>query len=130
MSVTIAHPTVDALLRQRGQVKVGHGQTSDLLIPLDRQPALSGEDCNEFRACFSHASFRKVARELVLRKQVEASVLRGIAGQKVEDYLGFLSRIGVASFDSATATLVRQIDNIGHTTEWYVSDLLDVSLGN
>ena len=55
---------VGAVLSRRGLAIEAKGKTRDILLPLDRSPALPGEKINEFRRLFAHSSFRRLVRNI------------------------------------------------------------------
>lgn len=115
---------VEAVLKRRGWAIEARGNLSGVLLPLERYPALSGEQCNEFRRLFAHSSFRKLARRLTSgggRATVEQ--LARIAGDDAGQYIDFLVQLGVAKRSRSEVELTRKIDNIGQTLEWYIADV-------
>lgn len=116
--------SVEAVLKRRGWAMEARGNLSGILLPLERYPALSGKQCNEFRRLFAHSSFRKLARRLTSgggRATVEQ--LAKIAGDHADQYIDFLVQLGVAKRSRSEVELTRKIDNIGQTLEWYVADV-------
>lgn len=117
--------SVDDALRRRGQLVLGTGKFSDILLPLERTPALSGEDVNLFRSLFDRSSFRKLLRRLTAAhgEPVSLRALTQIAGSATADYVEFLRRLAIATTADSGVVLTRAVDNIGPTLEWYVADL-------
>jgi hypothetical protein len=116
---------VESILRHRGHSIAGTGATRDILLPLDRQPALSGEDFNRFYELFGKRSFRQVASRLLRAKgnTVPVSDLERSAGRDTPVYLEFLQSFGLGTLTDDGFTLTRLIDNIGPSLEWYVAEL-------
>jgi hypothetical protein len=115
---------VGAVLSRRGLAIETKGKTRDILLPLDRSPALPGEKINEFTRLFAHSSFRRLVRNITTGgHNATLSELRKIAGRQADEYARFLAALGVAEVSDDQVTLTRKIDNIGPTLEWYVADV-------
>ena len=123
-SMVVGPDSVKGILRHRGFFVESNGKNHDILLPLDREIPLSGEDCNEFRRLFSHASFRKMVRQITADNGgAHIDQLSAICGNHSQEYIGFLERIGVGERTGDFVILTRPIDNIGKTLEWYVADV-------
>ncbi len=117
---------VEAVLKGRGFSIAARGNKRDVLLPLDSQPALSGEQCNEFCRLFDKSTFRKLIRQITSAADpgtVKVEQLARTAGEKTEEYVTFLTNLGVVERASDGVRLTRPVDNIGLTLEWYVADV-------
>ena len=113
---------IEAVLKRRGFTIGKRGNYQDILLPLEREPPLSGEQINEFRRLFSKISFRKLCREIILG-QGELNRLTKIASGRADEHIEFLEDLGVVQRSNHNVVLSRQINNIGSTLEWFVADV-------
>ena len=91
---------------------------------MDRDIPVSGEEINEFRRLFGHASFRKVIRHITSHAGAATrEELSKIAEGRIDEYIRFLVDLGVAELSSDQVHLTRPIDNIGPTLEWFIADV-------
>jgi hypothetical protein len=124
VSPVMGPESVGGVLKRRGVTIETRGSIQDILLPLDRELPLSGEQCNEFRRLFSKSSFRKVIRQITSESgNATVEQLTKIAGDQTDSYIGFLSSIGVAERSGSRVMLTRPINYIGPTLEWYVADV-------
>jgi hypothetical protein len=119
VSPVIGPESVEGVLKRRGVTIETRGSIQDILLPLDRELPLSGEQCNEFWRLFSKSSFRKVIRRITSGSgNATVEQLTKIAGDQTASYISFLSSIGVAERSGSRVMLTRPINNIGPTLEW------------
>jgi hypothetical protein len=129
VSPVMGPESVEEVLKRRGVTIETRGNIQDILLPLDRELPLSGEQCNEFRRLFSKSSFRKAIRQITSGSGcATVEQLAKIAGDQTESYIGFLLGMGVAERSGRRVTLTRPINNIGPTLEWYVADVFKKDL--
>jgi hypothetical protein len=116
---------VESILSHRGHSIAGVGEARDILLPLDRQPTLSGEEFNRFYELFGKRSFRQIAGRLLRagRIPVPVSDLEQNAGGDTYRYLEFLESLDVGALAGDAFTVTRPVNNIGPTLEWYVAEL-------
>jgi hypothetical protein len=113
---------VEAVLKRRGWSIEARGNKRDILLPLESDPPLSGQQYNEFLQLFAKSSFRKLARRITSGGgQSTMAQLAEIAGSQADQYVDFLVSLGVAQRSYNEMNLTRKIDNIGPTLEWYVA---------
>ena len=125
-SPRVGPESVGAVLKRRGFSIAACGNKRDILLPLDSKLPLSGEQFNEFLRLFDKSTFRKLVRQIlsaVVRGTAEVEQLANIAGEKTDEYLAFLTNLGVVERASEGVRLTRRIDNIGPTLEWYVAEV-------
>lgn len=126
LAARVGPEPVEAVLKRRGFSIAARGNRRDVLLPLDSQPPLSGEQFNEFRRLFDKSTFRKLIRQITsaaVPGTVKIEQLAKTAGEKTDEYVTFLTNLGVAEWVSAGVRLTRSVDNIGPTLEWYVADV-------
>lgn len=123
-SPSIGPEPVGAVLSSRGFTIKAKGNVGDILLPLDSPSALSGETINEFRRLFAHSSFRKLVRNITAGGGNAAMAeLRTIAGGQADEYVRCLVELGVAEVQDDEVNLIRKINNIGPSLEWFVADV-------
>ncbi|MCH7621470.1 MAG: hypothetical protein IH870_06195 [Chloroflexi bacterium] len=126
LAARVGPEPVEAVLKRRGFGIAARGNKRDVLLPLDSQPALSGEQFNEFRRLFDKSTFRKLIRQITsaaVPGTVKIEQLAKTAGEKTDEYVTFLTNLGVVERASDGVRLTCSVDNIGPTLEWYVADL-------
>lgn len=116
---------VDVVLRRRGHVVVGTGNTQELLVPVDERgfgpsPALAA-----YRKAFGGSTFRTLVRQVIGAHPaaVPLATLGKTAGDGVPGYIDILAELGVAQRKADGVLLSRGINNIGPSLEWYVAQL-------
>lgn len=129
-SLSIGPESPGAVLSGRGFKIEGKGNLRDILLPLDGPKTLTGETVNEFRRLFGHSSFRKTIRNITAgRGQASIAQLREISGSDADGFVQFLVDLEVAEWSGDQVNLLRSLNNIGPTLEWYVADLVQKQFG-
>lgn len=139
--------TLDAVLRRRGHRMLATGDVVRVLLPEERlgellqtyafsrgieraQRVFTGGVRERYHALFGQASFRKLARRLVLAhgECVSLDLLRDNAGDRVTEYIGFLEALGVVESTDEGVRCTRPLDNFGPSLEHYVARLCEWDL--
>ncbi len=127
-----SYETVETILRRRGHLPVATGDVGDLLFPEERLGDLPKEALTvspgireRYHELFGRASFRKVARQLIIRRGSPCSLddLCRIAGAETDRYVAFLEELQVVEQGLDGLRLTRDVDNIGPSLEHYVAQL-------
>jgi len=125
-SAVIGPEPVGTILRRRGFTIEARGNIRDIVLPLQRETPLSGEQVHEFRRLFNKAAFRKLIRQVALgTRGTIMERLRQIAPNRADEYVRFLIDLEVAALSGGQVRLKRTIDSIGPTLEWYVADVCE-----
>lgn len=122
---------IERVLRRRGYVPVLKENSRHLLLPLDATTPPTPADADRFRKLFGKDTFRKVLRRLTTAghgKPLPMASLEEVAGKHAQVYADFLVALSVAVITDEEVALVRAVDNIGPTLEWYVADLCEREL--
>ncbi len=139
--------TLEAVLRRRGHRVTATGDVRRILFPEERigevleqyrtihgdvrfQELIRPGIRERYHALYGQASFRKLARRLVLAggKLVRVKSLRENAGDRVDEYLEFLEALDVVDFTAAGVRCTRALDNLGPSLEHYVARLCVLDL--
>jgi hypothetical protein len=134
--------TLEATLRRRGHQVIATGDVRQILLPEDQlgevvqtfwanhgikraQEVFRQDPRGRYYQLFGQASFRKLARRLVLAhgEPVQVAHLRENAGERVGEYIEFLEALGVVESSSEGIRCTRRIDNFGPSLEHYVARL-------
>lgn len=125
------YDSIDSVLRRRGYTPKRVGALSSTLLPLHDKQVVTGKLLDDFRQAFGSDAFRKVVRTILKSKgaPVAIELLRGSAGGKADSYVELLEACGVIHIENnGSCRVVRSVDNIGSTLEWYVADLCEGEL--
>ena len=119
-----------SVLSGRGFKIEDKGNLRDILLPLDSPNTLKGGIVNEFRRLFGHSSFRKTIRNITAGGgRASLAKLREISGDDADRFVQFLVELEVAEWSGNQVNLLRSLNNIGPTLEWYVADLVQKQFG-
>ena len=121
---------LELTLLRRGHVPRLGGREEDLLLPLEHLTGLEGDPRRRFYVEFGRASFCKVARRLTSARgqAVPVQELRGMCGARVEQFLEYLRELQIVETSTDAVRLIRPVDNIGPTLEWYVAMVCEQEL--
>ena len=107
-------------LNHRGFTMRRQGTPTNILLPKEHIARYYPEFCRLFKK----SRFRKVCREILLNSgQITVEQLEPIATSKAGEYTEFLKQLGVIREIDGALVVIRDIDNIGPTLEWFISDI-------
>ena len=114
--------SVVSVLRRRGFEVEAEGDNRQLFISFELWNQVSNSKLVTAREIFGKKSFRKLSLHITSNpKGALISDLEKISGGETCDYLDLLKVLNVIEISDSKVKLIRSVDNIGPTLEWYVA---------
>ncbi len=123
-AVELGYDQLETTLRRRGHLPIERGNINDLLVPFQAGHGELPSEQQRYLGLFGKRSFRKFARKLIDGRGEPVAIERLHPNPSTAaEYVGALAGLHVVEQLPEGVRLLRRIDNLGPTLEWYVAQI-------
>jgi hypothetical protein len=118
--------SIENTIKRRGYVYIGEGDERDVILPKGKS------NINEYFKLMKSRTFRSILKKCLDKKtELQLNDFKpGCDQNKLMEYINYLENSGIICKKSqSTYDFSLNINNFGHTLEWYIAELFKRELG-